>query len=221
VVTVLLPALAAVLAYLGVTSHAIWLWPAVVLVAAWIVYLAKLPQAFGKRPDGSIPLWSTLAWLPLFAYQWLILELGRRVTGEPISTEVAPGLWVGRRPYARDLPPGVAIVVDLCAEFPVARGVRDGREYIAIPTLDARAPRPDQIARAVDAVLAAPGPAFIHCAHGHGRSATVAAAVLVRKGAATLDDVEAKLKARRPRIGLNHHQRDALAAAARLSPARP
>jgi protein-tyrosine phosphatase len=67
--------------------------------------------------------------------------------------------------------------------------------------------------RAVEAVLAARGAAFIHCAFGHGRSATVAAAVLVRRGDATLDDVEAKLRAVRPRIGLNAHQRRALAEA--------
>ena len=67
--------------------------------------------------------------------------------------------------------------------------------------------------QAVDAVLAAPGPAFIHCAFGHGRSATIAAAVLVRRGDATLDGVERMLRAARPRIGLNAHQRRALAEA--------
>ena len=216
-VTVVLPLLAAALVCLGVTSHLVWLWPAVVLFAAWIAYLVKTPRVFGKRSDGSIALIARLWWAPLFAYQWLIMTLGRHVTGEDHANEVAPGIWVGRRPYARDLPPNTAIVVDLCAEFPAARGVREGRTYLAIPTLDARAPTPRQIADAVDAVVATQGPAFIHCAHGHGRSATVAAAVLVRKQQATLDDVEAKLKAKRPRIGLNIHQRSALAEASRLS----
>jgi len=53
--------------------------------------------------------------------------------------------------------------------------------------------------RAVDAVLATSGAAFIHCAFatplGHG-----AAAVLVRRGEATLADVERKMRAVRPRI---------------------
>jgi protein-tyrosine phosphatase len=115
------------------------------------------------------------------------------------------------------LPANIAIVVDLCAEMAVASGVKVGRAYLTIPTLDARAPTPAQITAAVDQVIAAGGPAFIHCAFGHGRSATVAAAVLVRRGEATLDDVEAKMRAIRPRIGLNAHQRAALAAASTLS----
>lgn len=208
-------ALAAVAFEIGAPAWLL-LWPAVVAFATWIVYLAGAPQAFGKRADGSLAPLAYVAWAPLFAYQWLVLELGR-YTGEPHATEVAPGVWVGRRPRASDLPPEVAIVVDLCAEFPVARGVADGRRYLAIPTLDARAPAPPDIARAVEAVLAASGPAFIHCAHGHGRSATVAAAVLVRRGEATLDDVEATMRAKRPRIGLNRSQRAALAGAVRLA----
>jgi protein-tyrosine phosphatase len=208
--------LAAALGYLAFASHPIWLWPALVLAAAWIVYLARAPRAFGKRADGTITPFAYVAWAPLFAYQWFVLVVGRRVTNEPIASEVAPGLWVSRRPRARDLPPGAAIVVDLCAEFPAGRGIRNDRTYVSIPSLDARAPTPREIALAVDAVLAANGPAVIHCAHGHGRSATVAAAVMVRRGLATLDDVEAKLKAKRPRIALNADQRAALAAAVRL-----
>jgi protein-tyrosine phosphatase len=85
-----------------------------------------------------------------------------------------------------------------------------------VPALDATAPSPAQIARAVDAVVAAPGAAFIHCAFGHGRSAAVAAAVLIRRGDATLEDVERKMQGVRPRIGLNAVQRAALAEAVRL-----
>jgi protein-tyrosine phosphatase len=144
--------------------------------------------------------------------------LARSLTDEPVGNEVAPGVWVRRRPRRHELPAGIAIVVDLCAELPEAPGVAAGGRYLAIPTLDATAPAPGEIARAVDAVLAAPGAAFIHCAFGHGRSATVAAAVLVRRGDATLDGVERTLRAARPRIGLNAHQRRALAeAAARMA----
>ena len=214
-VTVLFPVLACVLTYLGIAWSAVWLWPAIVVAAAWVVYVTSSPLAFGKRADGSIAPLAYVVWAPLFAYQWVVLVLGRRITNEPIASEVSPGLWVGRRPRARDLPPGTALVIDLCAEFPVAPGVRQTGTYLSIPTLDTRAPTPAQIRVAVDAALAASGPVFVHCAHGHGRSATVAAAVLVRRGMATLDDVEAQLKLQRSRIGLNVHQRAALAAATR------
>jgi protein-tyrosine phosphatase len=217
-----LPVIAAAFIALAIWTR-VWilLWPAVVLVAVAIVYLAQAPRAFGKRPGGTLAWWAWLAWAPIFGYMRLLHELARSLTDEPVGNEVAPGVWVGRRPRRHELPAGIAIVVDLCAELPEAPGVAAGHRYLAIPTLDATAPSPGDIVRAVDAVLAAPGAAFIHCAFGHGRSATIAAAVLVRRGDATLDDVERMLRAARPRIGLNAHQRRALAeAVARMQSVR-
>lgn len=210
-------ALGAALTALAVALGAWWLlYFAVSALAVAVVYTARWPRVFGKRGDGAMAWYAWPLWAPLFAYQWLVHVGLRRWTREPVADEVAPGVWVGRRPRAHELPPGIAIVVDLCAEFPVAAGVKDGRRYLAIPTLDATSPTPAELVDAVGQVLAAGGPAFIHCAFGHGRSATVAAAVLVRRGDATLDDVEARLQARRPRIGLNAIQRAALAEASAL-----
>lgn len=209
-----LPLIAAALIALAIWARAwLLLWPAAVLIAVAVVYLAGAPRALGKRPDGTLAWWAWLAWAPLFGYMRLLHEAARSLTDEPVADEVVPGVWVGRRPRRHELPPGIAIVVDLCAELPAAPGVAQGRDYLAIPTLDATSPTPDQIARAVDAMIAVRGPAFIHCAFGHGRSATVAAALLVRRGDATLDDVERLMRSRRPRIGLNAHQRRALAEA--------
>jgi protein-tyrosine phosphatase len=209
-----LPVIAAIFVALAIWTR-LWilLWPAAVLLAVAIVYVLGAPRALGKRPDGTLAWWAWIAWAPLFGYMRLLHELARSLTDEPVADEVAPGVWVGRRPRRHELPSDIAIVVDLCAELPEAPGVADGRGYLAIPTLDATSPSPAEIVRAVDAVLAARGAAFIHCAFGHGRSATVAAALLVRRGDATLDDVERMLRARRPRIGLNAHQRRALAEA--------
>jgi protein-tyrosine phosphatase len=217
-----LPLIAAALIALALWTGAwILLWPAAVLLAVAIVYLARAPRALGKRADGTLAWWAWIAWAPLLGYMRLLHELARALTGEPVADQVAAGVWVGRRPRAHELPDGIAIVVDLCAEMPEVAEVAHGRRYLAIPTLDAMSPTPAEIARAVDAMLDAGGPAFIHCAFGHGRSATVAAALLVRRGDATLDDVERMLRARRPRIGLNGQQRRALAEAVALGGTRP
>lgn len=212
--------IAGVLVYVAVVMRETsWAWVAAagwlagVLLAVWVVYLINAPGAFMKRSAGSLPWYAWAVWAPIFIWQWIGHEFVRAFQQEPVANEVAPGVWVGRRPRARELPPGIALVVDLCAEMAVAPGVKTGRAYLTIPTLDARAPTSMQIAAAVDQVLTAGGPAFIHCAFGHGRSATLAAAVLVRRGDATLEDVEARMKAIRPRIGLNAHQRAALAKA--------
>jgi protein-tyrosine phosphatase len=216
----LIPWIAAALVAVAVWAR-LWilLWPGAVMAAVAVVYLAHAPRALGKRADGTLAWWAWFVWAPLFAYMRLLHEAARTLTDEPVADEIADGVWVGRRPRAHELPPGIAIVVDLCAELAEAPGVADGRAYLAIPTLDAMSPTPAQIAAAVDRMLATAGPAYIHCAFGHGRSATVAAALLVRRGDATLDDVERTMRARRPRIGLNAHQRRALAEAVVL-PAR-
>jgi protein-tyrosine phosphatase len=210
------PLLALLAIALAAITH-VWVlaWPAAVLAGLWVVYLVDAPRALGKRADGTMAPLALIFWGPVFAYQWIAHEVVRRLTAEPVATEVGPGVWVGRRPRPNELPAGAAIVIDLCAEFGAARVVRAHPRYIACPTLDAGTPEPPELARLVDAVLAADGPAFIHCALGHGRSATVAAAVLVRRGDATLDDVEAAMRARRPKIALNARQRSALADAAR------
>ncbi|MFT3698059.1 MAG: dual specificity protein phosphatase family protein [Kofleriaceae bacterium] len=204
-----------VFAALAVLVHWAFWWPAISLFASFIVYCASAPAAFMKRPDGTLPLYSWLLWWPLFVWQWIGHEWVRFLTKEPVANEVAPRLWVGRRPRAGELPANTAVVIDLCAELPAAREVATGRTYLTIPTLDARAPTPEQICEAVDVALANGGLVFVHCAFGHGRSATVAAAIMVRRGDATLDDVEAKMKAARPKIGLNKGQRAALAIASR------
>ena len=215
-----LPVLAAVCMWLVVSAHAwVLLWPALVMIAVALVYVVKAPRAFGKRADGTLPAWAWLLWGPWFAYMWIAHELARRATREPVANEVAPRIWVGRRPRPGELPPGVSILVDLCAEFPVARGI--ACDYLTIPTLDATSPTVAQLQRAVDQILATDGNAFIHCAFGHGRSATVAAAVLIRRGDATLDTVEALMQAHRPRIGLNAIQRAMLRRAVSASPASP
>ena len=217
-----LPLIAAVLVALALWTR-LWLllWPAAVLFAVAIVYLARTPRALGKRADGTIAWWAWIAWAPLLGYMRLLHELARWLTAEPVANEVAAGVWVGRRPRVHELPAGIAIIVDLCAELPETPGVADGRGYLAIPTLDAMSPTPAEIARAVDAMQATAGAVFIHCAFGHGRSATGAAALLVHRGEATLDDVEHKLRAHRPRIGLNAHQRRALAEAVALAADKP
>ena len=135
------PLLAVLLLALAAITH-VWIlsWPAAVLGALWVAYLVGAPRALGKRADGTISIVAWLFWAPVFLYQWIAHEVIRRFSTEPVATEVGPGVWVGRRPRAHELPDGVAIVVDLCAEFAAARGVRSHARYLAVPTLDASSP---------------------------------------------------------------------------------
>ncbi len=189
------------------------LWPAVSLVLIGGAYAGLGPRVCGKRPDGRMAWWAVLLLLPYLLTTWLGWHAIRRLSREACCDEVAPGVWVGRRPLPGDLPPGRGeatsplLIVDLTAEFPSGRAVRRGRTYLCVPTLDATAPEEIALRAAVETAAAWEGTVYIHCALGHARSATTAAAVLIRRGLAA-DPVEAvvMMQQARPRIRLEKSQ---------------
>ena len=184
-----------------------WAWLAVSFVAVLVAYVGVGPKLFGKRAkDGSFALWAVAFWLPYFLLTWSIWYLGRWVRRKPHSHEIIPGLWLGAWPdTAKRLPPNTALVVDLTAEFP--RRAK-AWEYLCLPTLDADAPTPEALRTAVAAIENASGSVYVHCAAGHGRSATIVAAVLIARGLAKdLDDAEAQPQRIRPGVRLTPPQR--------------
>ena len=182
-------------------------WPA--LSFSWVgsAYLARRPAMLGKRPDGTIAALASL-WLgPYFLLCWGVWHAERLLGREDAANEIAPGLWVGRRPLAHELPAGARRVVDLTAEFPAAVEVRGRAGYLCIPVLDGTAPDMSTLRALLDRLRDDDG-ILLHCASGHGRSAMVAAALLIERGLA--DDVEraeAMLEQHRPGIRLHATQR--------------
>jgi protein-tyrosine phosphatase len=187
-----------------------WLlaWPGASLLLVAAAFAGLGPRVFGKRLDGSVAWWALLALLPYLLLTWLLWQLLRLTSKEPCCHEVVTGIWVGRRAYARELPADISMVVDLTAEFPEPRGVRKGRSYVCLPTLDTTAPAAAALREVVRRVDEHSGNVYIHCASGHGRSATVAAALLLARGLATdVAQAESLLRSRRPGIRLTRVQR--------------
>jgi protein-tyrosine phosphatase len=183
-------------------------WPAVSFLVVSLAYAGAGPGLLGKRSDGTIAGWAVVLLLPFFALTWALWHLQRRLSRAEPAHQVVPGLWVGRRPLPWELPGAVTLVVDLTGEFRELAGVRAGRTYICLPTLDGMTPDPADLRRAVDAVANWEGPVYIHCAVGHGRTGLFAAAVLVARGLAP--DVPAAvrmLRGVRANIRLNPAQR--------------
>jgi protein-tyrosine phosphatase len=146
--------------------------------------------------------------LPYLLLTWFVWHVQRLLSREACCNEVAPGLWVGRRPSARELPPDVGLVVDLTAEFAAPRRIHHGRTYLCLPVLDAYAPSEEALRQLVQKVVAWPGAVYVHCAAGHGRSAMVAAAVLLTRGlAADVKQAEGLLRRARPGVRLTPAQR--------------
>jgi protein-tyrosine phosphatase len=190
----------------GGVAYWVLIWPGASLMSVGIAYAGLGAVIFGKKSDGRLPAWSVILHLPYLLAIWGIWW-SRRWGAEPSRQLVAPGVWLGRRPREGEVPEGVGLVVDLTAEFPRPPGARDVG-YRCLPTLDGCAPRAKKFQRLVDDVARAEEDVYLCCAAGHGRSAALAAAVLIaRNQAADVDEAEQILQATRPRVALTKVQR--------------
>jgi protein-tyrosine phosphatase len=208
-----LGALGALFVAFAARGGAAWLllWPACSCFAVAAAYGGLGPRVFGKRPDGSRAWFALALTLPYLLAVGFIWHLQRTlVWRRDYFDEVSPRVFLGRRPLASDLPQGVDLVVDLTSEFRTHHARRAGA-YICLPTLDGSAPDDAAFAGLVERVAAHEGVVYVHCAAGHGRSASVVAALLLRKGLARdVDEAEAMMRHVRPGVALSRSQRRAV-----------
>ena len=112
------------------------------------------------------------------------------VQGVPHFQAVDSHLWRGGRPSAEGYrglaAAGVRTVIDLRAGDHVARSTSAAEEagltVLRVPIEDGSSPTADDIARFVDLVQSSPGPVFVHCNAGVGRTGSVVASYLVATG---------------------------------------
>jgi len=163
-------------------------------------------RVFGKRSDGSLPLWSWIVFLPFLLYTNVVWQIVRTLSREPAHNKVTDNLLVGRRLLPGELDGDFVNYIDLTAEFSEPTAIRRSVAYQCFPILDGSAPDP----KALHAFVGSrrPGKTFIHCAQGHGRTGLFALAVLLKSGATrTVSDGLKNLKAVRPGIALTAIQR--------------
>lgn len=201
---------AALAARTGVAGAALG-WAAITAILVAAAYARGAPSLFGKRDDGSLPAWRRALLLPYHAIVVLVCQLQRSFSREPAWHAVADGVYLGRFPRKSESPGEVTLVVDLTAELP--RRAEGSFAYVLVPTLDGCSPPVEELDRLARLVAAHDGVAYVHCAAGHGRSATVVAAALALRGShGSLDEVIAHLRAVRPGVFLNGVQRGVLSA---------
>jgi hypothetical protein len=185
------------------------------------------PRVFIKRRSGRLhPLSYCLYW-PYHAVNAISILAVARWHRENAVDEVLPNLFLGRHLTTLDRGlielSGFGAILDLTSEFARCLPLRGRIDYLCIPVLDTYAPTVQQLRQGVAFIEERIGaqPVFVHCAMGHGRSATFVAAYLLHSGhVATVEAAEALIKRKRPRVGLSTRQRAAVEAfLAELRPA--
>jgi protein-tyrosine phosphatase len=193
------------------------LWPSLSIAIVASAHLGLGPRVFGKRLDGTMSALAYILLLPYLLYAWCVWHISRIFSREPVTNEVTPGVWIGRRLLSHELPPNVDAVVDLTCEFVESRALRSVARYISCPFLDAMAPEPDMLVKTARQAAAVDGTVFIHCAQGHGRTALFASLYLIAAGkAASVDEALARIQSVRPLARVNSSQLRALRNAAIL-----
>ncbi|MBT9588380.1 dual specificity protein phosphatase family protein [bacterium] len=196
-------------------TQAAWLglWGVLAFGVISSAYARSCPALLHKRSNGVIPGWSWLMLAPYHLLNGLTMRLAR--LGGPVAYhEIAPGLWLGRLLTAKEARQLIAkhkirAVLDLTSEFSEASPLRR-LDYLSLPVLDKCPPSPSQLRQGLDFLERASGPVYVHCALGHGRSATFVVAHLARQGDASLEKWEARVRSCRPGVRLAPAQRECI-----------
>lgn len=170
-----------------------------------IAHLRGWHRVFGKRANGTLPIWSWLVFLPLLIYTAIVWHLVRLFSREPVRNAVTDQLVIGRRLLSFEVEGEFDNFVDLTAEFSEPSCIRRAPSYCSFPILDGGAPTPEALRAVVTSLR--PGRTFVHCAQGHGRTGLFALALLLSSGVVrSVDDGLRMLTAVRPAVRLNRAQ---------------
>ena len=182
-----------------------------------IAYMLRWTGVLGKRRDGRLMFSSYLLFWPYHLMNWLTYAVFRLFAREHPFDSIVPGVYLGGRLLASDKAAfekaGIRSVLDLTSELSEAEFIRRNAAYACLPLLDRTAPLPKEFAAAVEFLTKSleHGPVYVHCAVGHGRSAVIAAAWMVKSGnASSATDALVKLKAARPGVSPSAAQFKAL-----------
>lgn len=167
-------------------------WCALSCAAVSLAYALNHPGLYGKR-EGVLPAWRVLLLGPFLAAFWISWGLRDLFRPKPRYHLVSPGLWVGARIGAEELPTGVKTVVDLTSELWEPAAIRRMPGYRSFPVLDGSYPHDeDAFLELLAEVADTPGGVYVHCESGKGRAPTMAALVLLARG--VVDSPEAALE---------------------------
>ena len=170
-------------------------------------YGFKSTAVFGKNNDGKLAPAHRAFMFPYLLYTRFTWNILRYVIREDVFNELIPGVFIGRRTVAGELPGNIKLIIDLTCEFDEADEVKKQREYICFQMLDGFAPRPLELKKLIERIKNYDGDIYIHCAQGHGRTGLAACALVLSKGLAkTPKEAVDLVISKRPKVRLNSIQ---------------
>lgn len=192
-------------------------WVAVSCLGLAAAFALSRPGVFMKRPGGKLSPLSYILFAPYHLANVALLYV-MRLLGESPFDEIVPGLYLGGRLLPRDkgacFTSSSYAVLDLTSEFSECGYLCATPHYRCVPLLDAGAPTLEQLgdAAAWIAQQMQSRPVYVHCALGHGRSATfVAAYLLASARAQSAEQAICLIRSKRPKIRLSRAQKQVLA----------
>jgi hypothetical protein len=196
------------------------LWPASVYLLVATIYAVDpslgvllIAKRADRDADGGLPMWALVLFAPFFVIMWGVWFV-RHTTCVPLSGEapfdrVADGLYVGRWPlrFPSEFPADCPNWIDLTAEFPARRSVLRGRRYVCLPSMDCTLPDNESLISLAVEAAGWDGDIYISCANGHGRSACLAALIMLVRGLATSwEDAFQQMRKNRTSISIQRNQ---------------
>ena len=177
-----------------------------------VAYLFTWPGLLAKTRKGTLLPSSYVLFWPYHLLNYGSL-LYFRLLGVAPFQEIVPGLFLGGRllPWESQKikPAGITAVLDLTCELNEVDFLRQNVTYCCIPLLDGSAPPKAALEAGVRFIQEKlrTGPVYVHCAMGHGRSATfVAAYLLATRQASTVSEAIERMRSRRPGVRLRAEQ---------------
>lgn len=186
---------------------------AIAFFGVGLAFGLKKPRILMKAKNGRLSLFSYILFWPYFLLSNLSLGVYRLISRENPIDEIIPDLYLGYKPWHIDkekfIQKGIRSVVDLTSEFGEAGFILKNFKYLSVPLLDTYPPTQGQLYDTVawiDEQLKSGG-VFVHCALGHGRSATIIGAYLLyAKITSEVQYAVDFIKSKRPKIDLHKGQ---------------
>lgn len=150
------------------------LWPALNLLMLAVAYTLRKPSMIlGKTSEGRISKILLLVNLPWLLLSWAVFWIQSKLSRESQVDQIGESnFYIGRCPFHGADLSSYGLIIDLTAEFPL--WYKHDAQYVCRPNLDGVA----LTNASLPGTVTDKEKVLIHCAQGHGRSATYASLLM-------------------------------------------